>query len=184
MTNHLDSPAFAPSAIVDPAEYRRVLGHYATGVTVVAAIDAGEPVGMAVNSFTSVSLDPPLVAFFPAASSSTWPRIGSAGAFSVNVLSEGQHLLCRRFAGKDADRFAGVAWSSGPATGSPLLQGALGWIDCRIEDVRPAGDHLAVFGRVLALGATPGRPLLFHGGQYLAMGECLDPPPRGRGVVL
>ena len=94
---------------IDSAHYRQVLGHFATGVTVITAIDDGEAVGLAANSFTSVSLEPPLVAFCAAHESTTWPRIRAARRFCVNVLAEDQEDVCRVFAAKGADRFAGVA---------------------------------------------------------------------------
>ena len=96
--------------VVDASEMRRVLGHFASGVTIVTGMDAGEPVGFACQSFTSVSLTPPLVLFCPAHTSSTWPRIRKAGSFSVNVLAEDQTDLCLRFATSGADKFGGLDW--------------------------------------------------------------------------
>lgn len=152
----------------DSATYRQVLGHFPTGVTVITAVDDGEPVGLAVGSFSSVSLDPPLVAFFPGVSSSSWPKIESSGSFCVNVLAADQEDVCRRFASKDDDKFAGLGWS--PAgSGSPRLDGALAWIDCDIESVTDAGDHFYVLGRVLDLGSDDGPdggPLVFFRGGY------------------
>lgn len=151
---------------IDAAHYRRVLGHFATGVTVICAVDGGEPVGMAANSFTSVSLVPPLVLFCADHDSTTWPRIRAAGAFCVNVLAEDQEELCRLFATKGADRFGGVGWHAAPS-GSPIIAGVLAWIDCRIADVHEAGDHAIVVGRVLAMDAAAhGKPLLFYRGGY------------------
>lgn len=151
---------------IDAAHYRMVLGHFATGVTIITAFDGGEPVGMAANSFTSVSLDPPLVLFCAAHSSSTWPRIRSAGAFCVNILTEDQEELSRLFATKGADRFNGVGWRPGPS-GSPIIADVLAWIDCRIEAEHDAGDHVIVVGRVLAMDAArAGKPLVFYRGGY------------------
>jgi flavin reductase (DIM6/NTAB) family NADH-FMN oxidoreductase RutF len=153
---------------VDAALYRSVLGHFATGVTVITAIDpgTGEPVGLAANSFTSVSLDPPLVAFCAAYSSSTWPRIQAARAFCVNILGEGQEALCRLMATKGADKFAEVPWEAS-VNGSPVLAGGLAWIDCTIEAEHDAGDHVIVVGRVHELGfEEEGSPLLFFRGGY------------------
>ncbi|MFB9388709.1 flavin reductase family protein [Streptomyces coeruleoprunus] len=154
---------------VAPAEFRRVLGHFASGVTVVTAYDAegGGPVGFACQSFASLSLDPPLVAFMVGRTSTTWPRIARAGAFCVNVLGAGQEALCRGFAVSGADKFAGVAHSPSPATGSPRLAGVPAWIDCVIHAVHTGGDHLIVVGRVKALDATDeAPPLLFHRGHF------------------
>lgn len=159
-------------APVDQAEFRRVLGAFATGVTVITApagADEDGPAGFACQSFTSLSLDPPLVAFMVGRTSTTWPRIARAGVFCVNVLSAGQADLCRAFAASGADKFAGVAHDPAPATGSPRLTGALAWIDCTIHAVHTGGDHLIVVGRVntLKTADTDERPLLFHRGRFL-----------------
>ncbi|MEU3605203.1 flavin reductase family protein [Streptomyces sp. NPDC035033] len=155
-------------APVDPAEFRRVLGHFASGVTLVTAVDGDGPAGFACQSFASLSLDPPLVAFMVARTSTTWPRIAAAGTFCVNVLGAGQGPLCRAFAVSGADKFAGVEWSPAPVTGSPRLAGVPAWIDCAITAVHTGGDHLIVVGRVEALGAVEegGEPLLFHRGRF------------------
>ncbi|MFI5478238.1 flavin reductase family protein [Streptomyces rubiginosohelvolus] len=152
---------------IAPAEFRRVLGHFASGVTVVTARDADGPTGFACQSFASLSLDPPLVSFMVARTSTTWPRIARAGVFCVNVLGAEQSALCRGFAVSGADKFAGVAYGDAPATGSPLLDSVPAWIDCRIHAVHTGGDHLIVVGRVEALGAEEeGEPLLFHRGAF------------------
>ncbi|MEX2659430.1 MAG: flavin reductase family protein [Acidimicrobiales bacterium] len=152
---------------IDAARFRQVLGHFPTGVTVVAAIDGAEPVGLAVGSFTSVSLDPPLVAFCAAKRSLSWPKIRDAGVFCVNVLSQHQEALCRSFATKGADKFAGVGWEAS-GTGSPRLIGVLAWIDCTIEAVHDGGDHEICIGRVkeLDVGAETDGPLVFYRGGY------------------
>lgn len=155
-----DTPSF------DSARFRTVLGHFPTGVTVVTAAPDGIPVGLAVGSFSSASLEPPLVAFFPGRTSSSWPRIEAAGSFCVNILAEDQEDVSRRFASKEEDKFVGLGWSAA-ASGSPLLTGALAWIDCDIESVLEAGDHYCVLGRVRDLGvAQEGAPLLFYRGGY------------------
>ncbi|MDP1820407.1 MAG: flavin reductase family protein [Acidimicrobiales bacterium] len=151
----------------DSAKYRQVLGHFPTGVTVITAAPRGEPVGLAVGSFSSVSLDPPLVAFFPDRSSSSWPKIEAAGAFCVNILGEDQEDVCRRFAMKGDDKFAGLGWEAAAATGSPLLDGVIAWIDCEIHSAVDAGDHYCVMGLVKELDVThDGPPLLFFRGGY------------------
>ncbi|MFD5690904.1 flavin reductase family protein [Streptomyces rubiginosohelvolus] len=152
---------------IAPAEFRRVLGHFASGVTVVTARDADGPTGFACQSFASLSLDPPLVSFMVARTSTTWPRIARAGVFCVNILGAEQGALCRGFAVSGADKFAGVPYGEAPATGSPLLDSVPAWIDCRIHAVHTGGDHLIVVGRVEALGAEEeGEPLLFHRGAF------------------
>ncbi|MGW8886698.1 flavin reductase family protein [Streptomyces sp. NPDC055749] len=156
---------------VDAGEFRRVLGHFASGVTVVTAQDPDDPdgpAGFACQSFASLSLDPPLVTFMVARTSTTWPRIARAGAFCVNILGADQGALCRGFAVSGADKFAGVAYGAAPATGSPLIDGVPAWVDCRIQAVHTGGDHLIVVGRVEALGTAEGTagPLLFHQGKF------------------
>ena len=160
-------------APVDQAEFRRVLGNFATGVTVVTAPAAeGEssPAGFACQSFSSLSLDPPLICFMVGRTSATWPRIARAGVFCVNVLGAHQGQLCRGFAVSGADKFAGVAYDAAPVSGSPRLAGAAAWVDCTIQAVHTGGDHLIVVGRVDALGASTAddvAPLLFHKGRFL-----------------
>ncbi|MEV6104045.1 flavin reductase family protein [Streptomyces sp. NPDC051940] len=161
-------------APADTTEFRRVLGHFATGVTVVTARDEGGPAGFACQSFASLSLDPPLVVFMVGRTSTTWPRIAAAGAFCVNILGADQDALCRAFAVSGGDKFAGVPHDPAPATGSPRLAGAPAWVDCRIHSVHTGGDHLIVVGRVEALGTSAGgspQPLLFHRGRFGTM-DC------------
>ena len=147
----------------DPATMRTVLGHFATGLTIVTAVDNGEPVGMACNSFTSLSLDPAMVLFCAAKSSTTWPRIQAAGKWAVNILGE---EVCRLFAQKGADRFARIAYAPG-RTGSPILEDALAFTDCETITEHDAGDHVIVVGRILELGYQhEGKPLLFYRGGY------------------
>ena len=164
-----DSAANAPE--FDSKEFRTVLGHFPTGVTIVSGVDDGSPVGFTIGSFTSVSLDPPLVGFLPMKESSTWAAIERSGSFCVNVLSRDQADLCWKFAKSDneADRYDGVTWHAAP-TGSPIIDRAVAWIDCNIEHVYEMGDHLFVLGRVMALEADANHdghgpfPLLFFKG--------------------
>ncbi len=150
----------------DPAAIRTVVGHFATGVAIITATDGEEPVGMACNSFTSVSLEPQLVLFCAAKSSSTWPRIQAAQKWAANVLAEDGEEVCRLFAQKGADRFAHIAYSIG-RTGAPLLDAAIAFVDCETVAEHDAGDHVIVVGRVLELGYAPeGKPLLFYRGGY------------------
>jgi 3-hydroxy-9,10-secoandrosta-1,3,5(10)-triene-9,17-dione monooxygenase reductase component len=153
----------------DDARFRSVLGLFATGVTIITAVDDDEPVGMAANSFTSLSLDPPLILFCVAHSSSTWPRIERAGTFAVNILGEGHEELSQLFARKDADRFSQTRWRRG-VSGAPVLEDAIAYLDCRFEAEYPGGDHKIVVGRVLDLDMREGsRPLLFFRGGYERM---------------
>ncbi|GHC86726.1 flavin reductase family protein [Novosphingobium pokkalii] len=153
--------------MIDPKHFRTVLGAYPTGVCVITSVDAaGLRTGLVVGSFTSISLDPPLVGFFPDKRSGSWPRIAATGRFCVNVLGADQLDLCRRFASRADDKFAELAHGHSPA-GLPLLDNALAWIDCRIERVEDIGDHWLVVGAVEALDSRAGgTPLLFFRGQY------------------
>lgn len=157
----------ASDTAIDPSRFRKTLGHYPTGVVLVTGIaDRGEPVGMVVGSFTSVSLDPPLIGFFPARTSATFGRLRSAASFCVNVLAHDQGDLCRTFAGKGKDKFAGVAWRAAPS-GAPVIDGAVAWIDCVYHAILDGGDHHIVLGRVQALEVVrPVAPLLFFQGGY------------------
>jgi len=153
--------------VVDEAHFRQVLGHFPTGVTVITATGEDGPAGLAVGSFFSVSLDPPLVAFCAGKSSSSYPRIAAAGHFTVNILADDQEDVCRVFASKAPEKFAGIGYRPAPATGAPVLNDVVAWIECQIEDVHEAGDHWIVVGRVLDLGiAHEGGPLVFYRGGY------------------
>ena len=152
--------------IVDPEVLREVLGHFASGVTVVTALTADGPAGFTCQSFSSLSLDPPLVAFAPARTSRTWPALREIGRFCVNVLAEGQDDVSQNFARSGADKFTGVRWSPS-AHGSPVLDDVVAWIDGELWAEYDGGDHSIVVARVLDLGADPDRrPLLFHRGTY------------------
>lgn len=153
---------------VDTRTFRDVLGHFASGVTIVTAATRAGPVGFTCQSFTSLSLEPPLVALAPGKSSTSWPLIAAAGAFCVNILQADQADLCRSFAvpaADQADKFVGVAWSPSPS-GAPVLDGVLAWVDCTLLAVHDAGDHELVLGRVLDLGVSDGEPLLFYRGRF------------------
>jgi 3-hydroxy-9,10-secoandrosta-1,3,5(10)-triene-9,17-dione monooxygenase reductase component len=163
---------------VRPDLFRKVLGQFCTGVTVVTGVDGGEPVGFACQAFAALSLEPPLVLCCPGRRSTSWRRIARAGRFCVNVLAEGQRELSRVFGISGADKFAGVRWSPSPA-GAPILDGVLTWIDCAVETVHEAGDHHVVIGRVRTLGPyRDGRPLLFFRGRYTGTAPSApDGPP-------
>jgi 3-hydroxy-9,10-secoandrosta-1,3,5(10)-triene-9,17-dione monooxygenase reductase component len=157
-----------PQAVAHARAFRDVLGRFATGVAVVTAISGGEPVGMTCQSFSSVSLSPPLVLFCPARTSRAWPLIQRAGSFCVNLLADGQHELSDVMASKGIDKFADIGWEPAPHTGAPLLKGVLGFVDCTIHAVHEAGDHYVVLGRVQELSSYDevAEPLLFFEGRY------------------
>jgi 3-hydroxy-9,10-secoandrosta-1,3,5(10)-triene-9,17-dione monooxygenase reductase component len=156
---------------VSPELLRRVLGRFPTGVVVAAAVGASGPVGLACQSFVSLSLDPPLVSLSPARTSRSWPRIAETGAFCVSMLTEEQLDVCGRFSASGEDKFAGLSWHPSPVTGSPIIDGCLAWVDCRIELVHPAGDHELVVGRVVDLDARDGRPLVFFASRFAQLAE-------------
>lgn len=156
-----------PAAPADAARhFRQVLGNYPTGVAIITASVDGEPVGMVVGSFTSVSLDPPLVAFFADNGSETWAVLAQSESFCVNVLSSSQEVLSRQFVRRGTDRYADVAWRAAPS-GSPIIEGVVAWIDCDFESITQYGDHQMVVGRVRDLAVEdPATPLIFHRGGY------------------
>lgn len=151
---------------VAPEHYRAILGHFCSGVTIVTAEGADGPVGFTCQSFSALSLDPPLVLVCPGKGSSSWPRIEAAGSFCVNVLAADQEEVGRGFAMRGADKFAGVGWKAGPFTGAPVIEGSLAWIECSLQSVLDGGDHVIAVGRVLDLGAVDAKPLLFFRGGY------------------
>ena len=167
-TDPSDSDLDDANIEIDPNLFRQVLGHYPTGVTVVAAIDDHHPVGLAIGSFFSVSLDPPLVGFCVARTSSSWPRIEAIGSFGISVLAEDQHETSGRFASKVEDKFEGETWEHAPVTRSPLISGAVAHIDCTLHSVLDGGDHHIVLGQVRSLDVHRGDvgPLLFFRGAY------------------
>lgn len=157
-------PSMSP--VIDQALFRRTLGHFCSGVTVVTSLDDGVPVGFACQSFAALSLDPPLVLFCPRTTSRSWQRIERTGRFCVNVLTEDQRDVSRVFGTSTPDKFAGLAWSLSPG-GAPILDGVLTWADADIVNVHAAGDHQVVIGRVTGLGeCRASRPLLFYRGRY------------------
>lgn len=152
---------------IDPQHFRHVLGRYPTGVVVISGIGReSHPVAMVVGSFTSVSLHPPLVGFFPAHDSSSWGKLRSAEHFCVNILSAHQQEVCTRLASKDPDKFLGTAHRLS-RLGNPILDDVIAWIDCTVHSITSAGDHELVLGRVVELDVVSEvAPLLFWQGRY------------------
>jgi 3-hydroxy-9,10-secoandrosta-1,3,5(10)-triene-9,17-dione monooxygenase reductase component len=145
--------------------YRKVCGRYPTGVTVVTGLNDGEPAGMVIGTFVSVSLDPPLVGFLPGKASDSWRDMADGGVFGVNVLAETQLDVSNEFF-KGSDPFSTVGWSVG-RSGAARIDGCPAWIDCEIHDVLDAGDHFMVLGKVIDLDCTEtSEPLMFLGGDY------------------
>ena len=151
---------------LEPRALRQVLGQFVTGVTVVTSMAGDRPVGMTVNSFTSVSLAPPLVLFCAASGSMTGRHILKRGAFAVNILGREQQDLAERFAARVDGRFAGLRSRAG-RTGSPILTDGLAFLDCRIADRMVRGDHFLILGEVVEAGVLrAGEPLAFFGRSY------------------
>lgn len=154
------------SSSFDSAKFRQVLGHFPTGVTAITSMVDGTPVGMAIGSFASLSLDPPQVLFCAGNHSSTWPKIRDTGRFCVNVLADDQEDVCRVFASKADDKFAEVGWKRS-GLGLPIIDGVLAYIDCELATVVPSGDHDIAIGNVTDLDVVhAGGPLLFFRGGY------------------
>lgn len=149
--------------------FRDALGCFGTGVTIVTCLDGGAPLAMTANSFSSVSLDPPLVLWSPAVASSRHDAFVAAPAFCVHILAEGQLPMARAFA-RDGRDWSGVEWHRGE-TGAPALPGVLARLDCTHHAAHGAGDHTIVLGRVEHVARAPGAPLLFVGGLYGGFAE-------------
>lgn len=150
--------------------FRRTLGHLPTGVTVITAHGPDGPIGMAANSVTSLSLQPPMILFCPANSSKTWPALRDVGTFCVNVMSGHHEAVTRQFAARGVDRFQGVSWTPRPA--GPGLADAVAWIECKLHHEHAAGDHIIAIASVLAVEAVSDRsPLVFFQGRYGCFGE-------------
>lgn len=159
----------ADQQLIDSATFRQVMGSFATGVTAVCSRAAdGTPLGLAANSFASVSLDPPLVSFCIASGSSTWTSMQESDGFAVSILGADQEVLCRQLSRKGVDRFDGVEWEEAPS-GAPVITGALGWVDCRWWARYPGGDHEIVVGEVRSMGLGPpdAAPLMFFRSGFL-----------------
>ncbi|GAB3347670.1 flavin reductase family protein [Amycolatopsis echigonensis] len=150
----------------DARTLRRAFGCFPSGVTAVCALIDGVPTGMAASSFTSVSMDPPLVSVCVQHTSETWPKLRPRTRLGVSVLAEGHDTECLKLSKKDGDRFAGVSWEA-TADGAIYLHGATAWLDCSVERELPAGDHAIALLRIHGLRADPDTaPLVFHGSRF------------------
>ncbi|MFD8968214.1 flavin reductase family protein [Streptomyces sp. NPDC059568] len=155
----------------DEAHLRQAYACFPSGVTAVCALIDGEPVGMAASSFTSVSLDPPLVSVCVRNVSATWRRLRGSSRLGVSVLAEDHDMACRTLSLKDGDRFAGIAWESGP-DGVVLVNGSAAWLVCSVREEVPAGDHVIVVMSVHGLQTDFGAaPLVFHGSRFRRLAE-------------
>ncbi|WP_160663375.1 flavin reductase family protein [Pseudarthrobacter sp. ATCC 49987] len=157
MTDHSD---------LSPQRLRHVLGHFATGLTVITAATSDGPAGFTCQSFSSLSLEPALVTFSPARTSSTWPLLRGAGKFTVNILAQEHQHLAAQFARSGTEKFAGADHAPSPL-GNPVLPEALAWVDCELHQEYDGGDHTIVVAAVRSLSArTDAEPLLFYRGNY------------------
>ena len=158
---------------MDSRLFRNALGRFTTGVTIVTCLDAtGEPVGLTANSFSALSLDPPLVLWSLRVASPSMAAFEAAPRFAINVLAESQVELSRRFATRSENRFADLPWAAGEQ-GSPVLAGCVAVFECETLSHQIAGDHRLFIGRVLACSESPLPPLLFQAGHYRLLGEVL-----------
>lgn len=159
---------------IDTSDLRRAFSSFATGVTVVTTCSSSnEPVGFTANSFSSVSLDPPLLLVCVANGIRCHSVFSSANSFAVNILAEEQQEVSRTFASRGVDKFGKVQWTSGQ-TGSPLLDGVVAWFDCVMHEIVPAGDHSIMIGRIVDYRYDSRAPLGFCGGAYLSFGLLQD----------
>lgn len=157
---------------IDPLDFRRTLGCFATGVTVITVLDGeGKPRGLTANAFSSLSLDPPQILVCIDHRADTFPVISQAKAFVVNVLAEEQREISQRFAGKGENKFEGVAHHPG-GNGAPVLEGAIAVIECQVEQKHEAGDHTVFIGAVDRVEHAQGKPLLFFRGNYASLPEA------------
>jgi flavin reductase (DIM6/NTAB) family NADH-FMN oxidoreductase RutF len=156
---------------IERNELRRVMGHFATGVTIITTVSKdGEPFGLTANSFTSVSLDPPLVLICVDKKAESWPHFEQSRVFTVNILNNQQEALSRKFAVSGGDKFQGVAYHTG-ANGVPILDGALAYLECKLYAVHDGGDHTLYLGEIEQAETVEGKPLLFYRGGYRAISD-------------
>jgi len=174
MADHNSHSAKLTLNPISGPELRRVLGHFATGVTLLTCRDEGRARGMTANAFTSVSLEPPLVLVSVGKQATTCRQISASGAFAVNILSSEQEEIARRFAGRHremVDPFWDLAYRPGQS-GSPILADVVAWVDCSLYATYDGGDHTLFLGQVVEIGLDPTRgPILFYGGAFRQLGS-------------
>lgn len=156
---------------IEKNELRRVMGHFATGVTVITSIrSSGQMHGLTANAFTSVSLIPPLLLVCIDKKAESYPCFDESGVFTVNVLAADQEALSRRFAVTGGDKFEGVSYRTG-ANGAPILDGALAYLECKVTQKIDGGDHTIYVGEIEQAETKEGKPLLFFRGGYRELGD-------------
>jgi 3-hydroxy-9,10-secoandrosta-1,3,5(10)-triene-9,17-dione monooxygenase reductase component len=154
---------------MDSKKQRTIMGKFATGVTVAATARNGETWGMTANAVTSLSLDPPLVLLAVSRDSQSLQKFSEAGCYSLNILSADQEAISNRFAWLGPKDFSGLDYRTA-VTGSPILAGGLGWVDCRIVEILRGGDHDVLIGHIEDGDCRDGRPLLYFAGAYAQLG--------------
>ena len=156
---------------IDRNELRRVMGHFATGVTIITTVSkSGQLFGLTANAFTSVSLDPPLLLISVDKKAESYPCFEESKVFTVNILSDSQEALSRKFAVSGGNKFEGVAYHMG-ANGVPIILGTVGYIECRVYATYDGGDHSIYLGEILEAEASEGKPLMFFRGGYRTIGD-------------
>ena len=154
----------------DVRELRKAFGNFLTGVTVATTVDSsGVPAGFTANSFTSVSLDPPMLLVCMGKNAISYDLFQSATGFAVNVLTESQTEISNVFAAKSEDKFTGVPWQPGPA-GNPLFENVAAWFDCELDQLLDGGDHTILLGRIQGFGYAEAEPLGYYRGGYVTLG--------------
>lgn len=152
--------------MISPDDFRQVLAHFASGVTIVTTCDGEQrPTGLTASAFCSVSLDPPLILICVDHKSQSYPHLRESGRFAINILHQGHEQLSRRFASSRLDKFDGVPFTLG-TLGVPLIDAALAYLECRTVSAHVEGDHTIFVGRVEAVGVGEGDPLLYYRGKY------------------
>ncbi len=156
---------------IEKNELRRVMGHFATGVTVITTLNrAGELHGLTANAFTSVSLVPPLLLICVDKKADSYPSFEESKVFTVNILKDDQEALSRRFAVSGGNKFEGVGHRIG-ANGAPILEGVIAWIECKLTAAYDGGDHTIYLGEIQEAETREGKPLMFFRGGYRELGD-------------
>ncbi|HVN91759.1 MAG TPA: flavin reductase family protein [Candidatus Binataceae bacterium] len=156
---------------IDRNELRRVMGHFATGVTIITTVSKdGIPTGLTANAFTSVSLDPPLLLISVDKKAESYPNFEASKVFTVNFLNEEQEALSRKFAVSGGDKFQGVAYHTG-ANGVPILDGVLAYLECKLWAAYEGGDHTLFLGLIEQAETREAKPLVFYRGGYRTIGD-------------